>query len=51
MNDNDNYNYNYNNEIEEKYAYDVYQTRGMNNDNMIMDEGAGVAQEAMNNTI
>ena len=47
MNDNDNYN----NENEVKYAYDVYQSRGMNDDNMIMDEGAGVAQEAMNNTI
>ena len=46
MNDNDNYN----NEIEGKYAYDVYQSRGMNDDNMIMDEGAGVAQEAMNMT-
>ena len=44
---NDNYSLN-NNENEAKYAYDVYQTRGMINDNIMMDEGAGVAQEAFN---
>ena len=50
MKDNDNYNYN-NNDNHGKYAYDVYQNQGTNNDNVLMDEGAGVAQEAPNNTI